>query len=248
MKRFLITTAILATFGGTSALAQMPPQDGKRHMAGPARHHGPNQGQKKMFEQIDADKDGIVTQDEMKAHRGQIFDKMDRNDDGYLEGEEKRLGRQKYKAKRKIHQAERKLDRKQEADTDKDGKVSYAEFATKNSPLFKRLDSNGDGNISAEEHDAAKRDRFKRMDVNGDGFLSADDRKAAKEKRQKERPARQSVDTNDDGKVSRSEFVDAEDRMFAHMDANKDGKITKDEVENAPRRHKGPHKRMPPKR
>jgi hypothetical protein len=70
-------------------------------------------------------------------------------------------------------------------DTDRDGRVSLAEYQAWMSYAFDGMDRNRDGVLSVDElpgrrgkpitreaHLAQLADRFKRQDVNGDGFLS----------------------------------------------------------------------------
>lgn len=71
-------------------------------------------------------------------------------------------------------------------DTDRDGRVSLAEYQAWMSYAFDGMDRNRDGVLSVDElpgrrgkpitrdaHLAQLADRFKRQDVDGDGFLSA---------------------------------------------------------------------------
>ncbi len=68
------------------------------------------------------------------------------------------------------------------ADTDKDGKLSPAEWAkgranSKGDPArsFARTDANGDNFITADELKATARKRFDKLDTNSDGKLSHDE-------------------------------------------------------------------------
>jgi Ca2+-binding EF-hand superfamily protein len=226
MKRILLTALMTTALASTSALASPD------HPNTPMAPHG---GPDVMFDLMDTNKDGVVTQDEAAAHRANIFEKLDRNDDGYLENAEQRLGRFKQHARKKMHRAERKADRQLALDTNKDGKVSLKEFEAKSSPMFEKLDSNGDGTITPKEHKAAKRERFARMDVNGDGVLTPEDKKQRyKQKRSKMERGLAPLDADQDGRISRDEFVKTDSPMFTHFDQNGDGKITRKEIENAP--------------
>lgn len=79
----LLTTAILAsmTLGASFAMAEETPPPG-----GPGGHHGPRM--EKMWEKIDADKDGVVTQTEHDAFTSARFKEMDGNGDGKVTKEE----------------------------------------------------------------------------------------------------------------------------------------------------------------
>jgi Ca2+-binding EF-hand superfamily protein len=86
--------ALLAalTLGSTAALAG----DGKGSHDG---HHGPK------FEEIDTNKDGAITREEMEAHHRKkldaMFEKADGDKDGKLSQEELRKGREEWRAKMK---------------------------------------------------------------------------------------------------------------------------------------------------
>jgi len=229
MNRILFTALLTTALVGTSALAS------PNHPKGPRGPMGSHSGPEVMFDLMDTNKDGVVTQDEAAAHRAKIFEKLDRNDDGYLENAEKRLGRFKQHARKKMHRAEHKADRQLALDTNTDGKVSLKEFEAKSSPMFEKLDRNGDGTITPKEHKAAKREMFARMDVNGDGVLGAEDRKLRHEQmRQMKERGPALLDTDKDGRISRDEFVKTNSPIFSHFDQNGDGKITRKEIENAP--------------
>lgn len=188
MKKTLIAGAALAAMlTGSIAIAQPAPGQ----MRGP-----------------DANRDGIITQDEVRAQAQKMFARMDVNKDGKID-----------KADREARQAERfkKLD------TDGSGEVSLAEMtaarearqakraermsmraeAGKGEPGARqggkwrggpgmgkrggrgmgmmRLDTNKDGAISLAEFEAGALERFKRQDTNNDGQVTKAERDAARE-------------------------------------------------------------------
>jgi Ca2+-binding EF-hand superfamily protein len=103
-------------------------------------------------------------------------------------------------------------------DTDKDGKISKAEFDAESATLFQRLDKNSDGKIASDEvptHHWGGKDGGK-----GGGMLGR-------------------MDTDKDGKITKAEFTVAEDKMFQKLDTNGDGVITADEMQAAHRHHHG---------
>jgi Ca2+-binding EF-hand superfamily protein len=91
-------------------------------------------------------------------------------------------------------------------DTDKDGKISKAEFDAEGSKLFAKLDQNSDGKISESEMPQRHWARF-----GGKMF----DR----------------MDADQDGKVTKAEFEAAGEKLFQRMDKNGDGVIEKDEMQ-----------------
>lgn len=110
-----------------------------------------------------------------------------------------------------------------QADVNKDGTVTKAEYDAARGALFAKMDANGDGTIEISELRAWMRAmparirdaRFKRLDANSDGKISADEyvarRKASFDK----------IDTNSDGAVDKAEFDKAfegfRNRMRARM-------------------------------
>lgn len=115
----------------------------------------------------DADGDGFVTADELRAYeQAQMFDRLDRNNDGFLAGSELRRGLAA-------------------ADTDGDGKVSLQEFkdyldlqarqaAARQQVFvdFQAADANQDHKLDASEWPAGAAASFAAVDANGDGFVT----------------------------------------------------------------------------
>lgn len=112
--------------------------------------------------EADANADGVITREEVRAKRSETFDNRDADLDGYLteaelpkppEGAGGRFAR--------FRGGEGGLGR---LDADGDAKVSRAEFVEAPQPGFDRADANGDGAVTREELDAVKArfGRFKR--------------------------------------------------------------------------------------
>jgi Ca2+-binding EF-hand superfamily protein len=83
--------------------------------------------------------------------------------------------------------AQKARERMMAADTDKDGKISRAEFTAAanargakrdGSRMFDRMDANHDGVLDASEVNSLLIRRFARMDANHDGVLTAEERGA----------------------------------------------------------------------
>jgi len=182
----------------------------------------------------DANNDGTVDQAEFQASRDKWFQEFDTNKDGFITADELKAFGDKMHAEWQQKHADvngappapdaSRGDRMTQhilarVDTDKDGKISKAEFDTESQAMFKRMDKNSDGKIAADEvpahHWGDKGPMFGQMD------------------------------TDKDGKVTKAEFTAAGDKMFQKLDANGDGVITKDEMDAA-RPHHGPDGMMPP--
>ncbi|HEX4272674.1 MAG TPA: EF-hand domain-containing protein [Rhizomicrobium sp.] len=100
----------------------------------------------RMLEKADANGDGVITKAEFTDARAKLFDRLDRNHDGYLSKDDKprfSLGRGG------------NGDRLQQMilifDKDGDGKISRDEFVNGPSFLFDRADTNHDGVVDAGE-------------------------------------------------------------------------------------------------
>lgn len=104
--------------------------------------------------------------------------------------------------------------------------------------LVKEADSNKDGAISRAEFKASREAQYTRLDTDKDGFLSEAERAAAAPPAGKGRGrGRQLVegtvarfDSDGDGKVSKAEFVGAPTPLFDFADTDKDGNLSKEEI------------------
>jgi Ca2+-binding EF-hand superfamily protein len=174
-----------------------------------------------LFKAADTNQDGVVDQTEFQASRDKWFAALDADKDGFVTADEvKAFGAQmhaKWAAKhadaaQKAPDADR-ADRMAQhmlarIDTDKDGKISKAEIDAESAALFKRLDKNADGkiasdevrhhrwggkgagmlgrmdtdkdgNITKAEFTTAEDQMFQKLDANGDGVISQDEMQAA---------------------------------------------------------------------
>lgn len=137
MKNTMILSALALSIVAGTAVQSMA-----------ASGHG--KGPRHSFEEIDANSDGQVTQDEMTAHRKARFDSVDADGDGVL-------SRAEIEARGKEKAAKRAGKMIERMDTDGDGGVSFDEMqAKRGGKMFERADTDGDGAITKAEFDAAR--------------------------------------------------------------------------------------------
>lgn len=153
-KTTVVLLALAGAVAGSAALAD-------RNMGGMGGMGGPGGGRGammlEMFDAIDANQDGKITQDEIAAHRAAEFAAADTNGDGQLDAEE--LAAQMLK-QMMARQAARMIEN---MDDDGNGSLSAAEM--REGPLsanFARIDTDNDGAISKEEAQAAMQKAGKR--------------------------------------------------------------------------------------
>ncbi len=95
--------------------------------------------------QADANGDGQIEWQEMLDLRAAMFERLDRNGDGFAdEDDSPRFG----PGKARFGEG---LARIRDADTDGDGRISQAEIMDAPAPIFEEGDTDGDKVLSAEE-------------------------------------------------------------------------------------------------
>ena len=141
----LLTGSLIAALGlGIAAL----PAVGQGSGAGGGPGGGPGAGGGRgtmMFQRLDTNADGKITQDELKVGRDTRYAAMDQNDDGKITWQEFQA------APRPGKQGPRMQQMFQRADTNGDGVINRDEFDKKADLRFKPLDLNGDGVITRDE-------------------------------------------------------------------------------------------------
>lgn len=142
------TVAVIALMGAVLASAAMADR-------GPGAQGGPGAMLLEMFDGIDTDSDGKLTEAELAAHHEAMFTASDANADGMLNAEEL---------------AARQLARFTET------------LADRTARMIENRDNNGDGSLSlAEMEEAPGMRHFARMDSDNDGAISKAEAEAGME-------------------------------------------------------------------
>jgi Ca2+-binding EF-hand superfamily protein len=95
---------------------------------------------------VDTDHDGKISRVEFDAESAALFKRLDKNGDGKIASDE--VPARHWGGKGPMFG---------QMDTDKDGKVTKAEFTAAEDKIFQKLDANGDGVITPDEMQAAHR-------------------------------------------------------------------------------------------
>jgi len=135
-------------------------------------HMGGRMGQRidTMFTEVDADKDGKITADEMTAYRAAKIAAADKNGDGSLQIDE-------FQGIWADLMRPRMVDHFQFLDGDGDGKVTDAEIAAPMTRMSRHMDRNDDGVIARDEMRPQKRGWHQRWRDNDDDDKDDDDKK-----------------------------------------------------------------------
>lgn len=110
-------------------------------------------------ENWDGNSDGVVTLDELRAKRADVFYTFDSNDDGFLDAEEYSYfdSARKSDMENQPAHANGKMGRVQDGmvltfnDTDGDGRVNKSEFLTKAAAWLAMIDRDRSGDVTAAD-------------------------------------------------------------------------------------------------
>ncbi len=181
MKKFALAISISALAAGSVAIAEAPKSGGQDRTvtrADALERSG------RMFDRMDANKDGKLDSADREARRTAAFDRIDANKDGMVSRAEftamrpamggRGAGQGEMRGDGGEHQGMRGHGMRRHgmrggmmmmrmADADRDGAVTKAEFATAAATRFDRTDSNRDGQITPAERQAARAAMRERM-------------------------------------------------------------------------------------
>jgi Ca2+-binding protein (EF-Hand superfamily) len=200
MKRTILTAIAAAAMSATPLLAQ----------------------EDDLFAKLDANKDGVVTADEVQGDAKGLFERALRRGD---KDGDKKLTKEEFAAAQKESDA----PRQPLAQGGGPGRPGGGQFNPRE--IFARLDTNKDGKISKDEAQGPFKENFDRFDANKDGFIGEDEigrLGGGGQFNPREIFARQ--DANKDGKVSKDEAQGFLKEGFDRLDANSDGAISEEEL------------------
>ncbi len=171
MKKFILAGVALAALVAVPTIAQNAVRPDR---SAPVTRAEVETRVRTMFERLDANKDGFVTQDEAQAVREGARDKMrdamfarlDADKDGSVSRAEFDVPR--------AHGGER---------AERGGGRGHGRMAMRHfggGKLFDRADANKDSRVSLAEATALPLQRFDQADANHDGTLTPEERKAAR--------------------------------------------------------------------
>lgn len=257
MSMKVLLTAIAFFAGATPVLAQQGQAPAQTQMApeGQGQRQGP-------FERADANNDGVITREEVRAARTLAFTRLDANRDGFLVREEMPRPNQDRpqddRPREGMHGGRLLL---RSADANNDGMITKAElnaalarvgparadtFRERSDALFNQLDSNRDGSISRDEVDAAKGPTYVGRPPQGSNGQGPDGMGPEGEgPPPRQRQGRPNPDTNNDQKVSLVEWLARPDPLFERGDTNNDGRVTREEAAAFMRQMRGPDGNRP---
>lgn len=208
-KSILVSSALALVMAGGVAIAQPGPDGlGMGPMGADANKDGVlTEGEvraqaDKMFARMDVNKDGKLDKADREARKAERFARMDTDGNGEISQAEMKAARDARQAKmdeRRAMMKERRADRFAQLDTDKSGGLSKAEMAAARDGMRQgadRTDGKKGGWHGRKGHGGGEMAMLKRADTNGDNA------------------------------ITKAEFEAVSMKMFTMSDTNKDGKVT----------------------
>lgn len=136
----------------------------------------PEQRAERMIQRLDGNKDQKVSLAEFQAHVATNFKTFDANGDGQISADEMKAKREAFREARKAwREAKDKSGTERETALAKLKEVHPAMLPGLRPKAFKRVDTDGNGSLSTSEVSSAAEAMFKRRDKNGDGVIDAAD-------------------------------------------------------------------------
>lgn len=129
-------------------LAMMPAAVQAAPSGRPSRDFGGEEALERI-RAADANKDGVITRPELLKHRTAEWPRLDRNGDSYFSKEDlPGFARSRW-------DSGRLATMRQTYDTNRDGRISRAEFSSGPTPAYDMADANRDGRVTEAEIKAA---------------------------------------------------------------------------------------------
>ncbi|MGA9583089.1 MAG: EF-hand domain-containing protein [Allosphingosinicella sp.] len=192
MKKIFLSGAALAVLAMAPAAAQPGDRMAKQHTRADVAARV-----QAGFARADSNRDGFVTQDEVRARaearreqrserRGHRFERLDSNRDGMISKAEFEAPRATGgdRGERRAMRSERRGERLAHRGGRGGGGGMMARFGAR---AFAAMDSNRDGRVALAEARQIALQRFDRIDSNRDGTISLDERQAARAARMERR-------------------------------------------------------------
>ena len=210
MKKLVLAGTALAVLTATAAIAQ-PAQRGGQALTRAAVETRVDAG----FARADANRDGFLTQEEVRAgrqarkgqrgegraerredrgeRRAALFARLDTNRDGSIsrsEFETRPAVSSGDRAERREARGERRAERRGVRAERRGGQSGGGMFARFGGRMFGQADTNRDGRVSRDEARSGALAVFARVDTNRDGTISVEERRAAREGMRAQRQGR----------------------------------------------------------
>lgn len=170
MRKLLLATSVVLM---AANVATAQDQSGDKM----PMHKGDGRDVRHMMQEADANKDGVITREEVSAAKKARFATIDTNGDGALSMDEMKVHHDEEMAKRETKMKEKMPEKMASMKEKKHSRMNE---------YFTKMDKDGNGTLTFDEFGhAGEKDMFARMDSNGDGRITKDERKAGGKKMHK---------------------------------------------------------------